>query len=95
MDADGYLEQAADQIRDRAPDRDSDDGKRTMAATVAAFNAIYGTELSEEMGWQFMVLLKMVRGSQGSFRADDYVDQAGYSALAGEAAGQTPDPAAD
>lgn len=89
MIADGYLEQALDALRDRAATRDADDGERSMAKTVDAFNTIYGTELSEEMGWQFMVLLKMVRGSQGGFLGDDYVDQAGYSALAGEAAATT------
>lgn len=57
-----------------------------MAATVAAFNALYGHKLSETEGWQFLVLLKMARGRQGDYHSDDYSDQTGYSALAGESA---------
>jgi len=33
-----------------------------------------------------MEILKMVRASQGEFRADNYEDGAAYAALAGEAA---------
>lgn len=79
---------AATALKDRARTRDAADGERSMAKTVAAFNAVFGTDLSEEQGWQFMVILKMVRGSQGEAIADDYTDEAGYAALAGEAAGK-------
>ena len=86
MKADAHLDTAAQTLRDRAVTRDAPDGERSMAATVTAFNAIFGTELTEEMGWQFMAILKIRRGSQGIYVADDYTDQAAYSALAGEAA---------
>ena len=55
-----------------------------MTRTVEAFNAIYDLGMTERQGWAFMVLLKLVRGSQGEFRADDYIDAAAYAALCGE-----------
>ena len=87
MNADDHLQAGLDALTDRAATRDATDtGERSMAKTVAAFNTIYGKDLTEEQGWQFMALLKIVRGSQGGFRDDDYTDQAAYAALAGEAA---------
>jgi hypothetical protein len=80
------LEQAAVEMRDRATTYDKPEGERSMSATVVAFNAITGHELTEQQGWQFMELLKMVRSNQGGYRADTFVDGAAYAALAGEAA---------
>ncbi len=79
----GMLEEAAHCIGDRASERDTE-AERSMAATIRAFNGMYGTELTEEQGWQFMVLLKMARAKGGDYRRDDYVDGAAYFALAGE-----------
>lgn len=79
----GMLEEAAYCIGDRASERDTE-AERSMAATIRAFNGMYGTELTEEQGWQFMVLLKMARAKGGEYRRDDYVDGAAYFALAGE-----------
>ena len=59
-------------------------GERSMKSCVAAFNAMYDTNLTETQGWQFMVLLKMSRAKGGNFKDDDYVDGAAYFALAGE-----------
>lgn len=73
-------------MKDRASERDTE-SERSMAAAVKAFNAIYGTELTEELGWMFMVFLKASRSKGGDFRKDDYVDGAAYFALAGEAKG--------
>lgn len=86
LSANDHLTLASEALSNRASARDTPDGERSMQRTVDAFNAIYDTELTETQGWQFMVLLKAVRGSQGSFLADDYVDQVGYAALAGESA---------
>jgi hypothetical protein len=80
------LEQAVVEMRDRAATYDKPEGERSMSATVVAFNAITGHELTEQHGWQFMELLKMVRSNQGAYRADSFVDGAAYAALAGEAA---------
>ena len=56
-----------------------------MAATVKAFNALHGTDLTESQGWSFMTLLKMKRSFVGDvFRDDDFMDEAAYTALRAE-----------
>lgn len=87
-----FLEAGAGHLKDRAEiyDKDGDyDGERSMGKTVAMFNALYGTDISEEQGWQFMAILKMVRSAQGGYKGDNYEDQAAYAALAGETAART------
>lgn len=81
-----YLEQARAEMADRASQRDSEEGERSMSAAVRAFNEIYGHSLTETEGWQFMSILKKVRGAQGAYREDDYTDDVAYAALAAEAA---------
>ena len=78
------LRRAADLIEQRGKQRDSDTGERSMARTVGAFNAIYGTNLTETQGWHFMELLKMARSSQGAYVSDDFDDKVAYAALAAE-----------
>lgn len=82
------LERGAKHIRDRAALRDTPEGERSMAKTVTAFNAMFGTHISERQGWQFMELLKVARSSAGGYNADDFEDGAAYAALAGECAAQ-------
>lgn len=84
--ADGILDQAASEMRDRAKTYDKPQGERSMGATVKAFEAITGVSMSEQQGWQFMEVLKLVRSNQGAYRADSFIDGAAYAALAGEAA---------
>jgi len=79
-----FLEKGVQHMKDRAAQRDSEDGERSMKATVDAFNAMFGHKLTETQGWQFMVLLKMAR-SRNKFNPDDYEDGAAYTGLAGEA----------
>ena len=86
MKANDILLEQVDIMAARAALRDCPEGERSMAAAVTAFNALYGHNLTETEGWQFQVLLKMARGSQGAYHSDDYSDQTGYSALAGESA---------
>ena len=85
MKAPKFCTNAAELMNDRAASRDTGE-ERSMAKTVAAFNALYGHNLSETEGWQFMSLLKKARGAQGAFRQDDYEDDVAYCALAGESA---------
>jgi Domain of unknown function (DUF6378) len=59
--------------------------ERSMARTVASFNALTGHQLTEVHGWTFMVLLKLAR-EQSGHDADNWVDAAGYVGLAGECA---------
>ncbi len=85
---------AARTIAERGRTRDtSPDGQqveRSMADTVAAFNLLEGTALTESQGWRFMALLKHKRAvssaANGHYHADDYLDGAAYTALAAEAA---------
>lgn len=82
----GLLERARDIQMQRAKDYDQPGGERSMANTVAAFNIIAGRDLSESEGWEFMVLLKLVRDRsvQGGHR-DSLEDALSYAALMGEA----------
>ena len=73
-------------MQERAKLRDAAQGERSMGKTVKLFNALYDLNLTEEQGWCFMVLLKLVRASQGKFHLDDYQDQACYSLLQAESA---------
>lgn len=85
MNAQDILRKSAQHIDDRAASRDQAQGERSMARTVAAFNAITGHQLSERDGWLFMVQLKMARAcTTRTGIGDDYEDMAAYSALAGE-----------
>ena len=86
MKAHQILEAGLGHMRDRAATYDKPQGERSMGATVEAFRAITGHDLTEEQGWLFMALLKAVRSQHGQFRADSYEDGAAYFALAGEAA---------
>jgi len=77
------LEEAQSAIAQRGETRDNNE-ERSMASCVAAFNGMFGHELTEEQGWWFMVLLKMSRSKGGKYNIDDYIDGAAYCALAGE-----------
>ena len=81
-----FLERGVSHMRDRAVQRDSEAGERSMARAVAAFNAQEGTNLTEAQGWRFMIQLKYAQAVNGVFVADDYEDGAAYFGLAGEAA---------
>ena len=79
------LHRAAGHIEDRAAQRDQAQGERSMARTVAAFNALTGHQLSERDGWLFMVALKAARACcTPTGQPDDYEDLSAYGALAGE-----------
>lgn len=86
MKANEVLKAAIGHMEDRAATYDKPEGERSMPATVAAFNALTGHELTAEQGWLFMTVLKLCRTQQGGFRADNYEDGAAYFALMGEQA---------
>ena len=81
-----FLEKGVGHMKDRASQRDAEDGERSMKRCVEAFNALEGTTLTETQGWKFMVMLKMARSVSGDFTVDDYEDMAAYAGLAGESA---------
>lgn len=76
---------AADTIGNRAAERDSSDGGRSMKRAVQMFNVWRGTRahtpMNEPDGWAFMVFLKLARAAEGKHRQDDWVDGAAYMAL--------------
>jgi len=83
------LKRAAQHMEDRAAARDQAGGERSMARTVAAFNALTGHQVSERDGWLFMAVLKAARAcTTPTGIPDDYEDGAAYFGLAGEAAGR-------
>lgn len=61
--------------------------ERSMGKVVSMFNTLTGHTLTEEQGWDFMILLKLARASNG-YKADNFVDGAAYFGLAGECAAE-------
>jgi hypothetical protein len=79
-----FLEDAGKQMDARAELRDQPDGERTVKTIVETFNALTNHVLTEEDGWTFLLLLKLVRSRTGKFHFDDYTDLCAYSSLLGE-----------
>ena len=86
------LQDAIDAMSERGKSYDTD-GKgveRSMDKVVAMFNTLTGHTLTTEQGWDFMILLKLVRTSQG-YKHDNYIYGSAYFGLAGEAASEAAD----
>lgn len=85
LDAAQLLQLSADTLTERGKQYDSSGAnkERSMSAVVKSFNTIYGTNLTEQQGWNFMVLLKMKRGADKPHQ-DSALDMIAYAALAGE-----------
>lgn len=86
----GILQAGIDHLAERAVTYDKPQGERSVGMLVAMFNVLVAEKLkvplSEEDGWNFMELLKLVRSKQGDYKADSFEDRAAYAALAAEAA---------
>jgi hypothetical protein len=82
------IDEGAKTLGDRGQLRDQPQGERSMAAIVRTFNALTGMNLTEAEGWEFMICLKLVRGRQGKYHKDDYIDIVGYAGLLGECESQ-------
>lgn len=87
MTAPAFCQKAADLMAERGKTYDKGGkAERSMAATVTAFNAITGRDLSEPEGWLLMSLVKRVRQYQNpSFHRDSAEDAVAYAALEAEA----------
>lgn len=87
MTAPDFCQKAADLMAERGKTYDKGGkAERSMAATVTAFNAITGRDLSEPEGWLLMSLVKRVRQYQNpSFHRDSAEDAVAYAALEAEA----------
>ena len=84
------LSKASEIMQERGKQYDQPQGERSMAKTVAAFNAVTGHHLSEADGWAFMTQLKLVRlfSVRTQTHQDSVDDLIAYSALLGETATQ-------
>ena len=89
VSAPALLTAAAKHMNDRAATYDKPEGERSMAQTVAVFEAHHGIKLTEAQGWHFMQILKYVRlFTRGSYHADSAEDCIAYAALKAEAKAQ-------
>lgn len=88
MKAPELLQAAKQHMDDRAVTYDQPGGERSMASTVAAFNAITGNCMTEAEGWAFMLILKQVRlfTNPCNPHRDSIDDSIAYAALLGESA---------
>lgn len=81
-----FLQNAQSILEQRGKQYDKPQGERSMAATVAAFNAITGQALTEPHGWLLLTLLKLVRDNQREApHEDSCMDLVTYSSLYAEA----------
>lgn len=84
--APGLLAAAAALMVERGAQYDRPKGERSMAATVSAYNAVTGQQITEANGWLLMALLKMVRDNQREAPHKDSIeDLVAYASLYGEA----------
>lgn len=84
--AEQLLRKAEEIMTERGKQYDStgQNRERSMGRIVAAFNCLYGTSLTEQQGWYFMLLVKLAR-QETKPHADSMEDAIAYAALAGEA----------
>lgn len=81
--AEDLLTAAAETIKQRATEKDLAK-ERSMKKAIDSFNQEWGTELTEEQGWNFMVHLKRARAKGAKLNPDDYIDMISYTALQAE-----------
>ena len=95
MKAHEILTEAAKILEERGKLRDTEQGERSMARAVSAFNALVPEKaLTEGDGWLMLCCLKMARATAGKPHLDDAADLAGYAALLGEWVAKQSQPAA-
>lgn len=89
VSAPALLTAAAKHMNDRTAIYDKPEGERSMAQTVAVFEAYHGIKLTEAQGWHFMQVLKDVRlFTRDSYHGDSAEDCIAYAALKAEAKAQ-------
>jgi hypothetical protein len=85
--ATNYLLKAAQILNQRGKDYDPTEGEeRSMSKIIEAFNLISGANLTEQQGWLFMRILKMVRlyANTDRYHEDSAIDGIAYAALEAE-----------
>ena len=88
MDTTELLQKAKEMLATRGQEYDHEDKReRNMGRAVCAFNDLLGSNMTEEEGWLFMLLLKLARVTDSDFRHyDSMLDAICYSALMMECA---------
>jgi len=86
MKANEFLKKAEQCLVNRGVNYDAKGGERSISKVVNCFNEITGKDITNEEGWMFMVLLKIVRSQQGEPKEDNFIDGAAYFSLMGEEA---------
>lgn len=83
--AQATLQRAHELLAERGKTYDASGHERSMAHIVAAFNAVYWQRepMTVQQGWDFMLLLKMVRGAN-VLHEDSAEDMVSYAALRAE-----------
>lgn len=79
------LQHAASLLAERGKTYDTQNQvqERSMPKIVKLFNSLHGTSLTVQQGWDFMLLLKLVRGA-GTNHKDSAEDLIAYAALKAE-----------
>lgn len=85
MKAYEYCKNAAATMEQRGKENGYDGAKEERSAKqiAAVFNALTGSDLTEQEAWTFMICLKLVR-QQRKHQEDNIVDLVAYAALLGE-----------
>jgi Domain of unknown function (DUF6378) len=84
MDATEFLKLANEAINDRGQEY-AKGREQSMGKIIAIFNICEGLELTEQQGWRFMQILKLVRSASApEFHQDSVIDRIGYAALEAE-----------
>jgi hypothetical protein len=90
MSAADYLVSADAVMRQRGKSYDKNQQKkeRSMEQIVKAFNAVTGLQLTVEQGWNFMMVVKMVRlNNSPNWHSDSAIDLIAYGSLLAESGG--------
>lgn len=71
---------------ERSREYEQEGGERSVEQIVKAFNSITRKNLTEEEGWLFLTLLKMVRAwNTSEYHHDSALDMVSYASLTAEA----------
>lgn len=82
INVDRILANATEALTALSQLRGRPDVEHSMACTVAAFNGITGTQITDRAGWRFLSLLTKVFCAAGEYSADNYAVTAGYTDVA-------------
>jgi len=82
--AEDFLQDGIRILHERGQGYDGE-SERSMEKIVKIFNEVFDKDITERQGWEFMVILKLVRSASKKVKEDTFIDKQNYSALAAEA----------